>query len=74
MDTINDETWFLTDGRWSQLQIDGPSGRGMAAMGYDPLREVFVLFGGFDADGVLSDTWEFDGASWQCVLDCENGG
>ncbi len=33
-----------------------------------------MLFGGFDADGVLSDTWEFDGESWQCVLECENGG
>jgi hypothetical protein len=71
METINDETWSLTDGRWSQLQVDGPQGRGMAAMGYDPARDVFVLFGGFDADHVLADTWEFDGERWRCVLGCE---
>jgi hypothetical protein len=70
MDTINDETWFLTDGRWSQLEIDGPSGRSMAALGYDLSRDVFVLFGGFDAEGVLADTWEFDGESWSCVFGC----
>ena len=40
-------------------------------MGYDPARDVFVLFGGFDADHVLADTWEFDGERWQCVLGCE---
>ena len=74
METINDETWFLTNGRWSQLQIDGPPDRDMAAMGYDPARDVFVLFGGFDADGVLADTWEFDGSNWQCVLACPPGG
>jgi hypothetical protein len=74
METINDETWFLTDGRWSQLPVDGPAGRGMAAMGYDPARDVFVLFGGFDADHVLADTWEFDGDQWQCVLGCEDEG
>jgi hypothetical protein len=74
MTTINDETWFLTNGRWRQLGVDGPSGRGMAAMGYDPARDVFVLFGGFDADHVLAETWEFDGETWQCVLACEPGG
>jgi hypothetical protein len=74
METINGETWFLTDGRWSQLEVAGPAGRGMAAMGYDPSRDVFVLFGGFDADHVLAETWEFDGEGWQCVLACESGG
>jgi hypothetical protein len=74
MTTLNDETWFLTNGRWSQLEIDGPTPRGMAAMGYDPARDVFVLFGGFDAERVLAETWEFDGAAWQCVVGCPGGG
>jgi hypothetical protein len=75
METITDETWLLTHGAWSQLAIDGPAPRGMAAMGYDQSRDVFVLFGGFDADGgKLTDTWEFDGGSWQCVLECATGG
>ena len=74
METINDETWYLTNGRWRRLEVEGPQGRGMAAMGYDPARDAFVLFGGFDTDGVLADTWEFDGESWQCVLSCPPGG
>jgi hypothetical protein len=74
VETLNDETWFLTNGRWRQLEIPGPSARDMAALGYDPSRDVFVLFGGFDADGILAETWEFDGESWQCVLGCEPGG
>jgi hypothetical protein len=42
----------------------------MAALGYDPVREVFVLHGGFDGDGTpLDDTWEWDGA-WSCVAEC----
>jgi hypothetical protein len=72
MTTINDETWFLTNGQWRQLDVEGPSGRSMAVMGYDPSRDVFVLFGGFDADGVMSETWEFDGDNWQCVEGCES--
>ncbi|HEX5579719.1 MAG TPA: hypothetical protein VFY43_08650, partial [Candidatus Limnocylindria bacterium] len=47
METLNDETWFLTNGQWSELDVDGPSARDMAALGYDPGRDVFVLFGGF---------------------------
>ena len=74
METINAETWFLTNGQWRQLEGVGPSGRDMAAMGYDPTRDTFVLFGGFDADGILAETWEFAGDSWQCVIACESEG
>ena len=69
-DSLVDETWFLTDGRWSLLDGPGPSARGMPALGYDPDRDVFVLYGGFTPDGSpLSDTWEWDGA-WTCVAGC----
>jgi hypothetical protein len=68
--SVTDETWQLTDGRWSQLTGPAPSARGMAAIGYDEEREVVVLYGGFDPDGNgLSDTWEWDGA-WRCVAGC----
>jgi hypothetical protein len=67
---LTDETWYLTDGRWRLLDGPGPSPRGSPALGYDETREVFVLYGGFGADGgQLSDTWEWDGA-WRCVAGC----
>ncbi len=69
-ESLVDETWLLTDGRWSLLDGPGPSTRGMPALGYDPDRDVFVLYGGFTADGTpLSDTWEWDG-TWSCVAGC----
>jgi hypothetical protein len=68
--TLTDETWELTEGRWRQLEADGPSQRGSAAIGYDPERDVFVLYGGFDATGAaLRDTWEWSDG-WSCVSGC----
>jgi hypothetical protein len=34
-------------------------------MAYDVDREALVLFGGYGPSGLLNDTWEFDGTSWQ---------
>ena len=68
--SLVDETWLLTEGRWTLLDAPGPSARGMPALGYDPDRDVFLLYGGFTPDGSpLSDTWEWDGA-WRCVASC----
>ncbi|MGH2402734.1 MAG: hypothetical protein ACRDE6_08465, partial [Candidatus Limnocylindria bacterium] len=68
--SLVDETWLLTDGRWELLDAPGPSARGMPALGYDPDREVVVLYGGFGPDGEpLADTWEWDG-TWRCVTGC----
>jgi len=68
--SLVDETWLLAEDRWSQLDGPGPSARGLPALGYDPDRDVFVLYGGFDPDGAaLDDTWEWDGA-WRCVAGC----
>ena len=40
-------------------------------MAYDAGRGVYVLYGGFDADGgLLGDTWEWDG-EWRCVAGCD---
>jgi hypothetical protein len=36
-------------------------------MTYDPHRGVIILFGGEDDDGLLTDTWEYDGSTWQSV-------
>ncbi|HYI22483.1 MAG TPA: hypothetical protein VEX62_07585 [Candidatus Limnocylindrales bacterium] len=70
--SLTDETWLLTDGAWTSLDVEGPSARGSAALGYDRHRDVFVLYGGFSADGgELGDTWEFDGSAWSCFKRCE---
>jgi hypothetical protein len=68
--SLTDETWLLTHDRWSRLDGPAPSPRGMAAIGYDPERDVVVLYGGFGADaGALADTWQWDG-EWRCVDGC----
>lgn len=68
--SLTDETWYLTDGAWRQLEGPGPSPRGLPALGYDPARDVMVLYGGFGPGGeALSDLWEWDGA-WTCVANC----
>ncbi|MFT3913636.1 MAG: hypothetical protein QM704_05895 [Anaeromyxobacteraceae bacterium] len=45
-----------------------PSGRGGAAMAWDPARRRLVLFGGSAVPGssadALDDTWEWDGRGW----------
>jgi hypothetical protein len=35
-------------------------------MGYDPLRDRIVLFGGVNTNPqhILGDLWEFDGTRW----------
>ncbi|MCC6763048.1 MAG: hypothetical protein IT293_00150 [Deltaproteobacteria bacterium] len=72
--TEND-TWEYDGGTWTRIQktsvLPGAiPGRQLASMGYDPLRQVTVMYGGNYADnthqhdGVLSDTWEWNGATW----------
>ena len=48
---------------WAERCANGPSPR-QAVMVYDSNREVSVLFGGWDVNGPLGDTWEWDGNSW----------
>ena len=67
--SLTDETWYLHR-RWTRVEGPGPSARGSPALGYDSVRDVFVLYGGFDSSGAaLGDTWEWDG-SWRCVDGC----
>lgn len=66
---LND-TWELnpTTLTWTQRTVAGPSARALAAMAYDPVRQVTVLFGGrsdFSTTPPLSDTWEWTGAGWR---------
>jgi PKD repeat protein len=51
---------------WQQVSsVTSPFPRYGHAMAYDSNRGRIVLFGGFNATGgIMSDTWEFDGATW----------
>src|SRR5258706_3921514 len=57
------DTW-LWNGGWHQVcPAHSPSPRTGAAMTYDPIRHLILLFGGFDG-AELNDTWTWNGADW----------
>ncbi len=62
------DTWEWDGSDWVERDaLAGPPPREYAAMTYDGARGRVVLFGGHAYDGsdrYLSDTWEWDGASW----------
>ncbi|MCG3130739.1 MAG: hypothetical protein FLDDKLPJ_01511 [Phycisphaerae bacterium] len=60
------DTWESNGVEWQPAAYSGPSpgGRQGHALGYDPVRRVTVLFGGYDGSADLTDTWEWDGRTW----------
>jgi hypothetical protein len=62
---------LLYNAAWRVDQQPGaPTNRYLAAMAYDPVRNVTVLFGGGNAadDQLFGDTWEFsEGLGWRLV-------
>jgi hypothetical protein len=53
---------------WRQLNISGPSGRSGHAMAYNAARNKVILFGGYNGQAVLGDTWEYTAAGgWRSV-------
>lgn len=62
-------TWEWNGQTWMQVTSNtGPGMRAGCAMAYDPQHQRVLLHGGvrdFDANPVLSDTWAWDGSSWQ---------
>jgi hypothetical protein len=60
---LND-TWRWNGSEWNQLSAklaQLPIGRAGHSMVYDTKRNRLVLFGGFNENGNLGDTWEFVG-------------
>jgi hypothetical protein len=49
---------------WKIVDIIGPGQRLGHSMAYDSARGRVVLFGGTGSNGLMADTWEWDGASW----------
>jgi hypothetical protein len=64
------DTWVWDGSQWTELDVAGPSPRGLHAMTYDVARSRLVLFGGFNGSQNLNDTWEWDGSEWHCVDGC----
>jgi hypothetical protein len=65
------ETWAWDGNTWRLLSSSGPSPRTSHGLAYDSRRNRVVLFGGNQAppaaNGVVGDTWEWDGAHWTRV-------
>ena len=50
---------------WVQLSpTASPPARSYLAMTYDPVNGKIIMFGGYDGNSYLNDTWVFDGATW----------
>ena len=62
------DTWEYNSATatWTQRATTGPSARAFSCMAYDPLRNVTVLFGGYNgsSSALFADTWEWNGTTW----------
>lgn len=62
------QTWELEGDVWSRVETtDAPERADGAAMAFDPLSEVMVLFGGRRGTGGSNETWEYDGIDWRRI-------
>ena len=65
------DTWQFDGVEWTQVEDIGPSPRTGHQTAYDESRGGLVLFGGYHfvtgENGVVGDTWEWDGAGWTQV-------
>jgi hypothetical protein len=71
---LND-TWLWNGTSWLQVNVDSevtPQSRSYATMDFDAARGVSVMYGGYCGEGYCSDTWEWDGSSWNVLM--ESGG
>lgn len=59
------DTWKFTVGHWSNLHLPlAPASRFAAAMAFDALTNVTVLFGGSSGSTTFGDTWEHSLGVW----------
>ena len=60
------DTWMRgKPGSWARVTPPrSPKGREQHWNHLNPVRERYVMFGGFGVDGLLNDTWEWDGVTW----------
>ena len=55
---FNHDTWDWKGSLWTQRQNMGPTIRAFHSMAYDSERNCIVMFGGYDGNMTLNDTWE----------------
>jgi hypothetical protein len=61
-------TWRFEQGKWNEMDVDGPDIRVDHDMVLDSSRETIVLFGGYiptPGGQIFGDTWEWNGGAWQ---------
>lgn len=59
------DTWEFDGATWTLRSLpQAPPPRHDTVLGYDPLRQRIVLFGGQTITGMFVDTWEYDGNTW----------
>ena len=58
--------WGWSGGAWQVVGENGPDGRGMGGVAYDPGRDRLVFYGGYSLanNTCRYDTWEWDGENW----------
>ncbi|MBC7877566.1 MAG: hypothetical protein H7Y59_10380 [Anaerolineales bacterium] len=59
-------TWHWEENTWTRFYPEiEPSNRGWSTLVYDPIRELFFIFGGYSQDIWLNDTWTYNGSEWK---------
>ena len=59
------DTWEWDGNAWVQrFPTTSPAPRWASEMVYDSVRNVTVLFGGWDGTQLRGDTWEWEGSTW----------
>jgi len=61
------ETWRWDGQKWNKLSIEQPLGVFNATMTYDPHKEEFVRFGGWNGKSRINTTWVFKENSWRIL-------
>lgn len=57
-------TWRIDDGYTRLQPTNVPPRRVDAGLAFCPTTSEFVLFGGFDSQNLLTDTWTWNGVDW----------
>jgi hypothetical protein len=61
---ISERTYAWTRNGWRDVTAGLLTERAYHALAYDHARQRVVLFGGLGPEGLLDDTWEWDGDTW----------
>lgn len=61
---VGGQTWEWDGLTWLLRATTGPANRSGAALAYDPVRGVVVLFGGDTGSSISDETWEWNGVRW----------